>query len=683
MTSLMTARASSRGSRWGQIRFLIGWTLSLVVLLLARDAHAQLRVAARSEGVTTTGLELASERAMVSIDRQHATTTITHEYMNRTGTTVEGWFQFRAGDGANVDGFAYWNGSQKIVGEVLERSQAKQIYESTTQRRRDPGLLEKTAEGTFQFRVFPIAPNERKRVEIRIDQWLERRSRVVELRLPMSRPNSEIEVDIVDDRPIKRVRSSSHDLEIKGDGTTRVRVLAGPRLLDDKPAGELVLQYELGDAAFQPTAWVHRDTGNNGYFLLTLAAPKASAELSQDLTLVVDGSNTEAGALARKAAGILVKKARAADRLNLIVAASGFDAKQLASRPVWVTDDVRKEALALLLETPTSAADVSGALKKAYAAQEGTGRNRTIVLLSGAIPSGRELLSSLKDNLDKQRSTRVFTVGFGSNVDRAAFNVLAAESRGRFLLVESAGALPERVGRLAQQIAAPVLVDISVEVEGAEIAQVYPRTIPDLYQEQEIRVSGRIRGKGKARIAIRGRAGKDIRLVTSVELADVVRHPFVAKLWGRERIAHLLEDVALFGSSPEKVDETIELALAYNVVTPYTAFLAIPESELTAQSKELLGSLRQQKLAVLSKHPDADVALAGKLLASEETGGGDNAPVAMSAPEPPSPSGELEGKRGGCAGCSVPRESGSRAPLIIALLGLLVAWRRRARARSA
>ncbi|NUO47964.1 MAG: hypothetical protein HOV80_03815 [Polyangiaceae bacterium] len=299
MTALMIARASSRGARWGRIRFLFGWTLSLIVLLLSREAHAQLRVAARSEGVTTIGLELASERAKVSIDRQHATTTITHEYMNRTGTTVEGWFQYRAGDGANVDGFAYWNGSQKIVGEVLERSQAKQIYENTTTQKRDPGLLEKTAEGTFQFRVFPIAANERKRVEIRVDQWLERRSRVVELRLPMSRPNSEIEIAIVDDRPIKRVRSSSHDLEIKGDGTTSVRVVAGPRLLDDKPASELVLQYELGDATFQPTAWVHRDTDQNGYFLLTLAAPKAASELSQDLTLVVDGSNTEAGALAR------------------------------------------------------------------------------------------------------------------------------------------------------------------------------------------------------------------------------------------------------------------------------------------------------------------------------------------------------------------------------------------------
>ncbi|NUO47965.1 MAG: hypothetical protein HOV80_03820 [Polyangiaceae bacterium] len=382
-----------------------------------------------------------------------------------------------------------------------------------------------------------------------------------------------------------------------------------------------------------------------------------------------------------------MKKARAADRLNVILAASGFDSKQLASRPVWVTDDIRKEALELLLETPSSAADVSGALKKAYAAQEGTGRNRTIVLLSGAIPSGRELLSSLKENLAKEHTTRVFTVGFGSNVDRAAFNVLAAESRGRFLLVESAQALPARVGRLAQQIAAPVLVDISIEVEGAEIAQVYPRTIPDLYQEQEIRVSGRIRGKGKARLAIRGRAGKDVRLAASVELGEVVRHPFVAKLWGRERIAHLLEDVALFGSSPEKVDETIELALAYNVVTPYTAFLAIPESELTAQSKELLGSLRQQKLAVLSKHRDADVAVSGQLLASNAGGpAGSAPPEPMAAPSMQSDKpaqGELDGKRGGCAGCSVTEETGSRAPWIIALLAGLAAWRRRGRANRA
>ncbi len=192
MSPNRNGRTLREGCARGEVRLAFALGLVCALVGVSRGALAQMQVAATDQGVTRAGLELASERVVVSIDRQHASSTLTYEYKNRTGTTVEGLFRFRAGDGANVDGFSYWNGNQKIVGEVLERQAAKAIYESTTQRRRDPGLLEKTAEGTFSFRVFPIQNDERKRVEIKVDQWLERRSRVVELRLPLTRENAEI-----------------------------------------------------------------------------------------------------------------------------------------------------------------------------------------------------------------------------------------------------------------------------------------------------------------------------------------------------------------------------------------------------------------------------------------------------------------------------------------------------------
>lgn len=657
--------------RKGWVRLALGALLGLVVVAFAAPASAQLRVAARREGVTITGLDLVAERVAIAIDRQHAQSRITHEYRNRTGAVVEGQFQLRAGDGANVSSFAYWNGSQKIVGEVLERQAAKAIYESTTTQRRDPGLLEKSAEGSFSFRVFPIQPDERKRVEVTVDQWLERRDRVAELRMMLVEDDAEIEITIVDDRPIRNVRSPSHQLEIEGQGSKEVTLRAGPRRAD-RTSRELVLQYELGDAPFQPIAWVHRDSEQNGYFVLTLAAPRAAAKLSQDLTLVVDGSDTEAGQLARGAAAVLIERARGSDRLNVVVASDGLGPRRLSDRPRWVNDEVRAEGLALLREASGARVDVASALKKSFSLQEGTGRNRTIVLLSGSVPSGRDLLATLREGDDPRRGTRVFTVGFGGHIDRAAFSVLAAETRGRFLLVESRDALRPKVDRLAQQIAAPVLVDLELEVDGAEIAQVYPTHLPDLYQEQEIRVSGRIRGQGKARLAVRGRADKEVRLIASVDLAESIRHPFVAKLWGRERIAHLLEDIALFGESPERRDETIELALAYGVVTPYTAFLAIPESELTDQTRAMLGSLRAQKQALLARHPDAEVALAdgpsGSAAGAAPSDSDARAPLPAAAMAPP----EAEA-RGGCAGCTVggPRDASHVGALMLAALAAL------------
>ena len=71
----------------------------------------------------------------------------------------------------------------------------------------------------------------------------------------------------------------------------------------------------------------------------------------------------------------------------------------------------------------------------------------------------------------------------------------------------------------------------------------------------------------------------------------------------------LLEGIALEGETEPAKNEVVELAIAYDMVTPYTAFLAIPESELTDASKDDLAAARKARQQILAAHPDA-VALA-------------------------------------------------------------------------
>jgi Ca-activated chloride channel family protein len=49
----------------------------------------------------------------------------------------------------------------------------------------------------------------------------------------------------------------------------------------------------------------------------------------------------------------------------------------------------------------------------------------------------------------------------------------------------------------------------------------------------------------------------------------------------------------------------VDLALAYNLVTRYTSFLAIPESEIAPGAKRELVSARERKQAVIDARPDA------------------------------------------------------------------------------
>jgi len=67
----------------------------------------------------------------------------------------------------------------------------------------------------------------------------------------------------------------------------------------------------------------------------------------------------------------------------------------------------------------------------------------------------------------------------------------------------------------------------------------------------------------------------------------------------------LLQEIALYGERDELKNEAIELALAYDFVTPYTSFLAIPASEPTDAARDLLGAARDRKKRIREAHPDA------------------------------------------------------------------------------
>src|SRR6188768_3165877 len=107
----------------------------------------------RSEAGGSTAMPIVEEQINVDVDGQHASTRLRQTFHNRTGDRVEGLYALRAGPGVRANGFAYWNGEQKIVGEVFERGVARQVYTNVTRRRRDPGLLEQTGDGVFSFAV--------------------------------------------------------------------------------------------------------------------------------------------------------------------------------------------------------------------------------------------------------------------------------------------------------------------------------------------------------------------------------------------------------------------------------------------------------------------------------------------------------------------------------------------------
>ncbi|GAB4559884.1 MAG: hypothetical protein Tsb0020_06080 [Haliangiales bacterium] len=583
-------------------------------------ASAQSEFAAISaEGDDASGqLPLIEEVVKVRIDQQHADTHLRQVFHNRSDGRLEGRYHLQAGEGARVSGFAYWNGEQKIVGEVFEKQTAARVYEEVTGMNRDPGLLERDGEGAFSFRVFPIEPDERKPVEVSYTRWLTRENSAISYRVPLGFRDSLIAIDITDERDIVEVTSATHRLELEGVGSGHVTVHARGGGKD-----ELVLRYRVREDDFAVSAFVHRDSGHDGYLVATIATPPGLAETdisAKDVTLVLDRSGSMSGEpleRAKLAAQAVVSRLRAEDRVNVITFDDDVDLLYSTPRPV--TDEARAEALRYIERLGSGGGtNLALALERALGAQAGMlatagdavrdDRPDVILFLTDGQSDAQATLSVAEAD---QGDARVFTIGVGDGVEKPLLSRLAATKRGRFTFIESPSALERKVSRLYAQIESPVVVGLSVDIESqgggdVQLMRTYPRTLSDLFRDDEIVIASRVRGTGPVKLTIRGeRGGRPVAFTETLAIPETETRPWVGRMWAQARVDDLLEEIALFGETDELRDEVINLAVAYNFVTQYTSFLAIPEQELTDGAREMLASAREHKQRILAAHKDA------------------------------------------------------------------------------
>ena len=118
-------------------------------------------------------LDIVSHTAQVTIHGGIAVTDVEQVFLNKEDRIVEALYLFPVPKGASVANFSMWIGGTEMVGEVLEKERARQIYESYKQTRRDPGLLEQVDFKTFEMRIFPIAANAEQRISISYYQELD------------------------------------------------------------------------------------------------------------------------------------------------------------------------------------------------------------------------------------------------------------------------------------------------------------------------------------------------------------------------------------------------------------------------------------------------------------------------------------------------------------------------------
>lgn len=561
-------------------------------------------------------LTLRSHAVAVEIQDQVATTRVDQVFLNETGRDLEGTYLFPLPEDAIVTSFSMFVDGQQITGEVLTREEARRIYESIVRANRDPALLEFAGRGAFQAQVFPVPAGGQRTIRLEYSQILpgdasgggEGSARLVRYAYPTSaerfsaRPSQQtsFSVSIKTMQPLRSIYSPTHEVAVSRNAENAAIVSWSSKADPTRSAsrGHFELVYGVSPNPVGLSLLSTRPAGEDGYFLL-LAAPSvqlaASAVTAKDVTLIFDTSGSMAGAKIEQAKGALryvINRLNPEDRFNIISFASTVNTFAAGMQPAGERDRALAYVDGLVA---TGGTNINDALITALRLHAGdtSGRPHTVVFVTDGLPTvGPQQPEQIIQNAQRAAGAegnarwRLFTFGVGFDVNTTLLDKLAADFGGTSAYVKPQENLEEAVSAFYAKVSAPLLTDLRLDFGGADVYDLFPARLPDLYAGSQLVISGRYRRAGTFDVTLAGTAAGRTQQFTLPAApfagAPVKGQDTLPRLWAGRKIGFLLAEIRLRGANKELVDEIVTLATRYGIATPYTSIF-VPEPTGTAR----------------------------------------------------------------------------------------------------
>lgn len=535
---------------------------------------------------------------------------VVQTFQNPFNRPLEAVYVFPLPEASAVDAMEMRIGKRVIKADIKRREEAKQIYEDARNQGKTAALLEQERDNVFTQSVANIKPGEQIQVTIRYTAALKFESGDYEFVFPMvvgpryipqdgrvadpgrvtpptlkpgvrSGQDIAVNVEIESATPITHVRSYSHRiLTAPQDGAMTVRLAP----TDTLPNKDLILRYRASGDRTRAGVLTQKDA-RGGHFALHLTPAldyAANEVVPRDIVFLIDTSGSQGGDPIEKSKVLMrrfIQGLNPKDTFNIVDFASATS--RLADRPLANTQANREKALAYV-----KALDADGGTELMNGIREilslpaaSDGRLRSFVLMTdGLIGDDRQVIAEVERALKKGQ--RLYTFGVGSSTNRFLVERLAEVGRGTCRIVGETEPDEDVAAAFFAQINQPVLRDISVAWEGAGPAPLtYPLKPRDLFAGQPLVLYGRKGDAGAGTIKVSGYTADNRLYSESFKVAfEAGGNPAIAQLWGRNRLKAITARIA---GEPSKADieAATTTALAYNLLSDYTAFVAVSQEE--------------------------------------------------------------------------------------------------------
>ncbi len=379
------------------------------------------------------------------------------------------------------------------------------------------------------------------------------------------------------------------------------------------PNKDFVLTWSTAGSGIQEGVFTH--SGVHGNFFSIILEPPARVEPDQivprELVFVLDTSGSMNGWPIEKSKELMTKaiaQMRPTDTFNIITFAGSTRVLWKSPRPASEKNIAEAQAFVggqqgaggTEMMTAINAALEQTPIK--VGAKVGGGRAavrplRTVVFLTDAFV-GNEM--AIVDAIKKHRgTTRVFSLGVGNSVNRYLIDSMARAGGGEsetVLLDQDADAA---VARLTRRIQSPVLTDIELEFSSdLAVTDILPADdqghLPDLYDLRPLVLTGRYTAAGAGTLTVRGNTGAGpYERVINVTLPLIGQgSDAIATLWARAKVDEVTgRDLQALqeGRFPAELKgEVVQLGETFQIMTPFTSFVAVDKLSVTVNGKPRL-----------------------------------------------------------------------------------------------
>ncbi len=579
------------------------------------------------------GLQIKSHDVSVAIEDSYAITEVNQVFHNPEATDLEAVYRFPVPDKGAVSEFTVWIDGQPVIGEVLEKEQARTIYQEEKAAGREAGLAEKNKHYNFEIKVTPVRAGQDTRIRLIYMQpvdidtgigryvyplenggtddaanafWLEKTTvqerfsfdlklrsakSVSGIRLP-AHPNASISNS--DDQNWQASLSNivagsqqtaeneselaqSAAIQSSNAGSLDTDIVVYWRLAPDTPASVDLITYKQAD----------KDTGT---FMLTLSPGNDLAPITEgrDWMFVLDMSGSMQGKYATLVDGVQ----RALGQLS---PQDRFRIFRFSDRSEELTRDwvIANQAEVVHWSDRLAATQTNGGTNLYAGLTKGlreidADRTSVIVLVTdGEANVGVTEKKKFLELMEK-RDVRLFTAVMGNGANRPLLQAMAEVSNGFAVSVSNSDDIVGKLLEFTSKVTHEAMHDIDLKISGVKTRDLTPKVTKTLYRGEQLTVFGHYKGSGEAQVILSAKVSGE-RKVYKTRFDFPVqsdRNPEIERLWAYASIRDMQDMIDYLGDDSEYRSAIVDTAVEYGLVTDHTSMIVIRDEQFTERNIE-------------------------------------------------------------------------------------------------